>query len=398
MGNRVLMRRGFLWGWSFLSVVASAQVPDAAELVRSIEKAYDSLSSFHFVGVRRTETKIQNEAKKQEYACVFAWEKPHRAHIEVEGEDRKIVGVTDGKTMWGFLPNENVYVAVPMAEEELDPSVFNPTEEVLSFVRLFQEFLRGAQEVRVVRKEPFRWNGAENEVFVLEVDYRPEVLSETFRVSPLTLWVDPKTHMILKESLRLFPPEALEGGEEVEIIESIQFETLRVNEKLPEELFVFQPPEGAEQVERLFPEEEAYPDLTGEEAHDFELSDLSGGRVRLNELRGKVVLLDFWASWCGPCRVELPTILSLQEEFAEKGLVVFGVNNESSEVARKFLEENGFALRTILDAENEVHRLYQVVAIPTVVIVNREGMISAYFVGVQEEETLRAALVKAGLE
>lgn len=391
---------GFLWGWSFLSVIASAQLPDAAELVRSVDEAYGSLWSFHFAGVRRTETKVQNEADKKESPCVFAWEKPNRARVEIELEEKTLVGVADGKTMWGFLPDANVYVAepIPSEGEERGPSVFNPAEEVLNLVRTFRQFLRGAEGVRVVRKERLRWNRAENEVFVLELEYRPKALPEAFRVSPLTLWVDPKTNMILKESIRVVPPATPEG-EEIEIVESLQFETLQVNEKLPEELFVFRPPEDAERVETLFPEvEEEYPDLTGEEAHDFELFDLSGVGVRLSDLRGKVVLLDFWASWCGPCRVELPAILSLQEEFAEKGLVVLGVNNEPAEVARKFLEEGGFALRTVVDPENKVHHAYQVVAIPTMVIVNREGIISAHFVGVQEAETLRAALVEAGIE
>jgi thiol-disulfide isomerase/thioredoxin len=387
-----------------LSAAASAQLPDGTELIKSMDKAYESLSSFHFSGVRRTETKYAGATDTVETPCVFAWAKPSKARIELQQDELRLVGVSDGETMWGFLPDENIYVASavppleppnPEAANEPASSAFNPMDGVLSLVNELRTTFREAKGARVLRTERLKWNDSEKDVLVVEVDYRPKDAPKSFRISPTTLWVDPASKMVLKESVSIIPPS---DDDDVEIVESFAFNKMSVNEKIAEAVFAFAPPEGATRVDELFPSGEEYPDLTGEEATNFELTDLANVGVQLEALRGKVVLLDFWASWCGPCREELPTIVALQQEFADKGLIVLGINDEPAEVAQQFLTDNQLALRSLVDAEGVVNRAYQIVAIPTVVVINREGVIAAHFVGVQDAETLRAAIVAAGIE
>jgi len=121
--------------------------------------------------------------------------------------------------------------------------------------------------------------------------------------------------------------------------------------------------------------------------------------VTLSKLRGKVVLLDFWATWCGPCRIEMPRVEKLHQEFKGKGLIVLGVNlREAPERARAFMKKNGYTFGSLLDAKAEVADRYQVDGIPTLLVIDRKGQIAAHFVGVREEQDLRDALKKAGLE
>ncbi|MCX6135868.1 MAG: TlpA disulfide reductase family protein [Ignavibacteriales bacterium] len=134
------------------------------------------------------------------------------------------------------------------------------------------------------------------------------------------------------------------------------------------------------------------------EAADFTLKDLEGRVVNLNNLRGKVVLLDFWASWCPPCQAELPLIEKLHKEFKNKGLVVLGVNDEGTKVAQDFNKAHNFTFPTVEDVQHEIFKLYNVEAFPTVFVIDGEGEISTNYVGMQSEEELRLALSKAGIE
>jgi thiol-disulfide isomerase/thioredoxin len=114
-------------------------------------------------------------------------------------------------------------------------------------------------------------------------------------------------------------------------------------------------------------------------------------------LRGKVVLLDFWASWCGPCRRSMPHIEALHREYGRKGLVVLGVNAEPAAKANDYLQANGITFPTLIDNGGAVGQQFQVRGIPTTVLIDRSGRVSAYLVGAGSEGRLRAAVEKAGL-
>ena len=111
----------------------------------------------------------------------------------------------------------------------------------------------------------------------------------------------------------------------------------------------------------------------GEPAPDFALPGLDGTHWRLSELRGKAVLVNFWATWCGPCRKELPHLEKLHQRFSREGLVVLGVSDEKAAESRAFLEEHGITFPTLNDHAAEVFRRYRVTAIPTTLIIGPDG-------------------------
>lgn len=111
-------------------------------------------------------------------------------------------------------------------------------------------------------------------------------------------------------------------------------------------------------------------------APDFTLPSLSGSNVRLNELKGDVILLNFWASWCGPCRTEMPLLDKLHNKYKAIGFTVLGVNvEENSEAAKGFLKENTVSFPILWDAKNEVSKKYSVAAMPTTVMIDRDGQV-----------------------
>lgn len=117
----------------------------------------------------------------------------------------------------------------------------------------------------------------------------------------------------------------------------------------------------------------------GQEAPDFELKDLEGKAVSLKALRGKYLLLDFWASWCGPCRKENPTVVKAYDAYKAKGFTVLGVSLDSSESAwRKAVQEDGMPWVQLLnDKKTGVERLYEVKGIPANFLIDPQGKIIA---------------------
>jgi peroxiredoxin len=109
-------------------------------------------------------------------------------------------------------------------------------------------------------------------------------------------------------------------------------------------------------------------------APDFTLKSLSGENVKLSEYRGQVLLINFWASWCGPCRQEMPLLDKLHQRYAAYGFTVFGINvEENSEAAKKMIKDAPVSFPILFDTENSVSKAYNVSAMPSTVMVDRDG-------------------------
>ena len=119
-------------------------------------------------------------------------------------------------------------------------------------------------------------------------------------------------------------------------------------------------------------------------APDFALETLAGDRVALADMRGQVVIINVWASWCGPCRAEMPAIQQLYGAQRERGLRVLAVNStvqDDADKARAFVGELGLTLPVLLDRDGEVTRRYQVRALPSTFVVDRQGVIRSVIFG-----------------
>ena len=130
-------------------------------------------------------------------------------------------------------------------------------------------------------------------------------------------------------------------------------------------------------------------------APDFNLSGLSGETVRLADYRGQVVLLDFWASWCAPCRMEVPHLIELQTEYGPRGLQVIGVAvGDHEENVRLFTQTMGVNYVTALGTQEVVQAYGGFTAIPTAFLVAPNGSIAAHYTGYQDKQILVEAIEK----
>jgi len=109
-------------------------------------------------------------------------------------------------------------------------------------------------------------------------------------------------------------------------------------------------------------------------APNFTLKSLSGKNIKLSELTGNVVLINFWASWCRPCRQEMPLLNAIYNKYKPLGFTVLGVNvEEQVDNAKSFISERPVDFPILLDSKNQVSELYKVIAMPTTVVIDRDG-------------------------
>lgn len=317
--------------------------------------------------------------------------------VRAEGLDPYVLA-SDGGKSWAFVPGKKRYSeeeAAPVAEDESDAGSDDERPIVEKFARLL---------VPILGDMSLKLEGADNpsleEVKVAGKKVKLPVvraLSAKDADGGRTLTVlvlDPNTLI----PARVVWNTATYSGDQKKVIRlAVDLRVFRLGD-IPDSAYVFEPPKNAKLVDEV-----AIPGQTGsfllnKPAPDFELKTLDGEVVRLKSLQGKPVLLSFWASWCGPCRRELPGLNELYGEFGGKGLVVLGINDEDKGDARRYVAKAGLKFPILHDGSKRVARAYRVRSIPTVFLLDRDGMIVRFFSGSRDVATLRTALVSAGLK
>jgi len=131
---------------------------------------------------------------------------------------------------------------------------------------------------------------------------------------------------------------------------------------------------------------------------DFTLNDLQGKRWHLLDLRGKVVLVNFWATWCPPCRKEMPDLDALYNKFKDQGLVVLAIPDEQAAKVAPFIGERKISYPVLLDPGRKVNELFQVEGIPKSFVFDREGKMVAQSIDMRTRNQFLEMLGQAGLQ
>jgi peroxiredoxin len=130
---------------------------------------------------------------------------------------------------------------------------------------------------------------------------------------------------------------------------------------------------------------------------DFTLADLQGRNWSLKELRGKVVLVNFWATWCPPCRKEMPDLEALYNRFKGQGLVILAISDEEASKVQPFIAQRNFTYPILLDPGRKVNGLFRVEGIPKTFVYDRDGKLVAQSIDMRTQRQFLQMLAEAGL-
>ncbi len=375
----------------------------ALEILKRMSETYRTLECYQFEGTFKKEMKATGYQQIRETPFLKAAILPDKLRVERGWPKSRLVLVSDGQASWLFSAQLRQYSKSSPADMKLflewDSGGEPGTLSVLNrgFGNDYGLLADQTREAKVVGEESLRLGDKGADCYLVEVSEgeraHPDKSAERI---PRTLWIEKDRYLVLKE-ISGSREESAEFEGLMETRYTLVLQTAKINEPLPEALFSFVPPPEAREMALPFGSRPQRRGVEGEEARDFNLKDLKGESVELVKLRGKVVLLNFWATWCGPCRIEMPQIDRLQKEFKDRGLVALGISDEEPSRAREFLARHRISFPTLSDPEQTVAQNYQVDVIPTVLIINREGKIVYHGRGVSREDTLRNALLEAGL-
>lgn len=382
---------------ALLLLPAATPEPSGLALLRATAESYRAAPLFLLEGDIRADVRSGDRAQSTNASFRVAIGGGGKVLDELDHPQMGATRVSDGHQTWIYRAAENQY----LHRLESGPVDAQQAQSGGGIVGTLLAVLRGlgdgVDSLVALPDETIPFGGADRRCAVLEVRYRPGFGGPTLPGVPRTFWIDRERHLVLQHRTvtRATSPDRQRS---VEQSETFRYRTIALDSPPEAGLFTFQPPPGAKKVDQFASSSRGVEDLSGQAATDFTLADLSGKKHSLKALRGKVVMLDFWASWCGPCRRQMPLVEKLGKELESKGLVVYAVNQgESAETARRYLEKYRYATTTLLDRKLEVGRRYKAVGIPTLVIIDREGKIAAHYVGLRDEVVLREGLRKAGL-
>ena len=304
-----------------------------------------------------------------------------KLHIEYKGPQVSMSLISNGETTWTYLASDKTYTKVDAVEssggEEEEGAAENDNLLTTIYQMVVTRYasmdsgslhseLEGEQEVKTTDGKQRCW------VMVTQL---PNQVQKS--------WISEETYLVLRSEIT--------GPGRTKLTSSLKRFNL---EKQDEADFTFVPSGKVKLVDELsvFRSSASF---IGRPAADFALKDLDGQQVQLSELHGKVVVLDFWATWCPPCRRELPAINKLAEEERGKDVVVLGINNEGKGTVKNFNKKYQYNFTTLEDSGGKVQRNYRASSIPNVFIIGKDGVILRHFVGTREEQELRAAILQA---
>lgn len=325
----------------------------------------------------------------------IASEAPNRLALSAKFQSEQVQFVSDGEQLYVQLtPEAYVVEEAPASFEDLvsampvqlgpqpEPMLWlsvagiNPARSLLSGLSSIEMVGReaigdvDAAHLRGVRPEGVQW-----ELYV-SVDDQPR---------PLALVVD-MTEMITKSN-------NLQVPEGYSFTIRYDFERWQVDAELDPALFEYRPPTEAERFESvadyLMQSNERGPHpLLGKPAPEIEAQPLEGEPITVGGQRDEVLVLEFWATWCGPCVAALPKMEELAERFADRGVKLYAVNvNEPRDAVQAFLQDRELELPVLLDPEGRIASAYAANAIPQTVLIGKGGRVEAVHVGFDAEES-----------
>jgi len=357
---------GLLPGWIAVAQTAGGRSGKVWTILRQVGERYSNLKSYRFTGTDQVTIEVGGSRYQGTDSFEFASAgTPQSTGFRVKFvKFEKIAG--NGPSKPGLR------YATP------SPALY-----------LFDRLPESVASARLLGEGTVVANGKNERCFIIQIHWRrgkdkPEITEGNVE----TLWVAKSSDLVLRITFSKFN-DVNSPNPHVRERWVTTFNSYQLNAPVPEWLRDVKT--KSEEQDRALSAR-----MTGRQAPAFTLNDLEGNSVSLNRLRGKIVLLDFWATWCGPCREEESVLENLERERGTGSLAVLRITDQAPELVRRYFHGAGKSFPTLVEGES-VSRSYEVRGVPTVVVVNKTGKIVAYHVGFLDESQLGTELKKAGV-
>jgi thiol-disulfide isomerase/thioredoxin len=351
------------------------------ELLNKIRDRYSTLQMIHVVADHQEVVSRGPSRRISDAVLELAVKPGHRYYARFQQQQSDGIAVSDGENTWKALASKKQWLRIAAAslEEDAHTAANAPRDLYRLLAGSLLGHYRGLAgmdgDANIVKDQECRVGNAKIPCTVLQVRTPDGTLHE--------LRIDKERFLVLEERENL-----VSNGK---LIES----TLKVKQiaitGVDDAWFQFEPKPNWTEVEALsLPGEDRLP-RAGDQAVNFSLTTLGGEAFSLDGQRGQVVVLDFWATWCPPCRAEMPSLEKLRNEFGPD-VRFYGIDNEDASTIRSFQKSHKYEMPVLLDSKREVEHRYGVNAIPTLLIVDRSGTIAHQFQGSRSETQLRKAI------
>ncbi len=381
----------------------------AMQLIKQVQATYNKIHSIHL----QSTLVISAMGHKEAINSSLALMRPNRMiakMIESAGSNKTTwVICSDGRRLITYSSDYGQYTA-ETSPTDISKFDMNSTgiNAMSPSVQLTLSLLAGGAASQNAFKDIMAQSAVSVSSQALDgVDYRviafkPSADQNAPANSALEIWINSKSDLLSRLVMNAPPAKMTED-----------VKVLSLNQPLPASLFSYKPPSAAKKVAQFTsPEQQSEKQVAaryvGKPAPDFTLKDLSGKSVSLSSLKGHPVLLDFWASWCGPCQMTMPIFQQLHKDFAGKGLIVVGVDTwDTPKGFGAWQKENGsmYTFMILIDPAGQSQpdksiagTLYDVTGIPTTLIIDKNGIVRGYLVGAHEKQSYLDALKQVGIE
>jgi peroxiredoxin/outer membrane lipoprotein-sorting protein len=339
----------------------------ATEILQHVAAVYRDLRSY---GVRVTAQTVRgSDVSERHFAETGAGPGKYRVEFDnAHGELR----VGDGQVEWLYRPDTDQYSKTPLAAADG------------THIGALAEIDRHVRETSIAREEEFLVNGKPVPIYVVNV-VRDQWPRGSIEGAEHTMYrIDRESFVVYKAIT--YSPKATE---------ILLYSIAKWNQPLPEALFRFEPPASARAASPASLPAQSKP-LVGAVAPDFTLPDTGGNTVHLRELQGKVIIVDFWATWCPPCRALMPRLQKMYVNWEKRGLVVLGLDvGEDANTVEKFAREQSYTFPLLIGTEPDIAAKYFVEAYPSTFVIDRLGRIVFRDLGGADPAKLQAAVEKA---
>jgi peroxiredoxin len=373
---------------------------DGRQWIHRVANTYGEFASYRFEGTIRIQIDGFSNASKSGSFVRYAKPKENKFWYQVGMTPSKCIVATDGTVTTAHLENNRQYVQKQSSDiRTVIASLFGDESSLYFGPALPEDYttlgshLTGA---RILRRENVRLKSELFECVVVEAEMVPEAaLPQTSIIR--TFWIDPENSIVLRDVTHSQVMSS-KGKIFIDSVEEMQLSSYSINEEIADSLFQITLPRNVPLSESLDLTDYGSGLILGSPTDTMPLSDLDGHRYTFEELRGSVVLLDFWATWCAPCVKEMRSLEKIYQRHKDKGLAIFGVNRESGQLQTDFLKKKKLNYPMLVDTNGALTKRFNAVNLPTLVLIDRQGEIVDWEQGLLKDKELESLLEQLGFE